>query len=140
MGIMALRTFADSNRTVHELLLERDAVMALQAEFCSVLTDVQQITARGSMRLVTRNTVAFLERCMPVFLLSFWVMALITECRYLGRQFKALFILYGVRLLFLLVTCKAVIVFYRGVQFLQGDNWPVTDVNRTRFSGDVNRG
>lgn len=90
MGVMAFGTGANSDRTVHELLLERSSIMAPDAETCPVLTDIQQKPARAAVRLVAGETVTILYRRVNHFLLTKRIVALFAENRNLSFQFPAL--------------------------------------------------
>lgn len=125
MGGMAFGTGADCNGTVHELLLERGAVMAPEAEVCPVLAKVQQKPAGAPVRLVAGKTVTLLYRLMHHLLLPKNFVTLCAERWHLGHQFPALCTQQGMLRIYLPVARKAIFFLYRGVRFLRTDNRPV---------------
>ena len=62
MGVVTFCTGANGNGTVHELLLERGAVMTAEAQFSPIVTHIEQIPAGAAVGLVAAETVTFLDR------------------------------------------------------------------------------
>lgn len=96
--------------------------MAAKTELGLICTDIEEKAVGSPVRIMTRSTIALLDRRVNNFLLPHLIMALGTESRALLRQFKTFYPLDGMLCHSLNVAGKALSIRDRLVLRSKGGN------------------
>ena len=127
MRVVAFGAGTYGSRAVHELPLQRGAIVASQAEWAQVFIRLQQKTPVGTVRFVAGKTIAILNRRVHESLISQVGVARLAERSALGRQFETVPLLLGWMLLDPLnMAGEAITTSYRRMQLFEGGNVGVT--------------